>query len=235
MGLIQSKIGMGGEVSFRVIRGTDHPHTQWPVADNVRTIMKYSMPQNGLSDEVNAYRKSNLRNIWRGLKKIAVAEKLGIPTFWGNLYATVIRGNGQVIDLGLISTRVVTNAGVGYIVDAFQNSTELENMKYHGFGEDNTAESASDTALGSELSSEYPTNSTRPTGTTTEGATANVYRSVATLSPDEDVAITEHGIFSQASTAGGVLLDRSVFSAINLIGNSDSLQVTYDLTLTAGS
>jgi hypothetical protein len=58
---------------------------------------------------------------------------------------------------------------------------------------------------------------------------------VATLSPDGagTLAITEHGIFSASSA--GVMLDRSVFSAINLTRGSDSLQTTYDLTVPSGS
>ena len=48
---------------------------------------------------------------------------------------------------------------------------------------------------------------------------------------DATAAIVEHGIFSQAATGGGTLLDRSVFSAIN-VASGDSIQFTYDLTLT---
>lgn len=141
---------------------------------------------------------------------------------------------GDVVDFGLISTRLVTDNGVGYIVDAFQNLTELENMKYHGYGTGTTAEAQGDSALVTELTTQYNPDSTRPTGTTTEGASANIYRTVATLSPDSGgtIAITEHGIFS--ATSAGVLLDRSKFSAINLVAGSDSLQTTYELTCTAG-
>jgi hypothetical protein len=143
---------------------------------------------------------------------------------------------GRVTDYGVLSTRVVTDAGVAFIVDAFQNLTELENLKFHGFGVGTTAEGASQTALVTELTTEYASDNVRPTGTTTEGATANIYRTVATLSPDSGgtLAITEHGIFSQAAVAGGTMLDRSVFSAVNLVAGSDSLQVTYDLTLSSG-
>ena len=111
----------------------------------------------------------------------------------------------------------------------------LENMKYHGFGTGTTAEAASQTALVTELTTQYATDSTRPTGTTTEGATANIYRTVATLSPDTGgtIAITEHGIFS--ATSAGVMLDRSVFSAVNLVAASDSMTATYDLTFPSGS
>jgi len=154
---------------------------------------------------------------------------------YGALYLRVFRADGCVDDLGLASLRVVTDTGVGYIVDAFQNSVELENMKYHGFGTGTGNEAAGDTALGTELTTQYATDSTRPTGTTTEGATANIYRTVATLSPDSGgtLAITEHGVFS--ANAAGVLLDRSKFSAVNLVAGADSLQATYDLTFTSGS
>ena len=143
----------------------------------------------------------------------------------------MIRADGTVVNLGLISTRVVTDTGVGYIVDAFQNLVEAENMKFHGFGTGTTAEAASQTALVTELTTQYATDNTRPTGSTTEGASGNIFRSVGTLSPDASVAITEHGIFSASSA--GVMLDRSLFSAINLV-SGDSLQTTYDLTFPSG-
>lgn len=145
------------------------------------------------------------------------------------------RSEVQAEDHGLVSVRVVTNAGVGFIVDAFQNIVELEIMKYHGIGTGGTAEAAGDTALVTELTTEYNPNSTRATGTTTEAA-ANIYQTVATNTLDSGTpAITEHGVFSQAATGGGVLLDRSLFSAINLVGaNGDALQSDYRLTLTAG-
>lgn len=142
--------------------------------------------------------------------------------------------NGRAVDFGVVGEKVVTDVGVGYIVDAFQNLVELENMKYHGFGTGGAAEAVGNTALTTELTTEYAVNSTRPTGTTTENA-ANIYETVATLSPDSGgtLAITEHGIFSASSA--GVLLDRTLFSAVNLVASSDSLQSTYRLTLTSGS
>lgn len=141
----------------------------------------------------------------------------------------------QVTDFGIVSRRLVTNAGVGFLVDAFQNLVELENMRYHAFGVGVTAEAQGDTALVTELTTEYATDNVRPTGSTTEGA-ANVFRSVATLSPDGagTLAITEHMLLSQAATGGGVGLDRSVFAAVNLTRGADSLQATYDFTVTAG-
>lgn len=144
----------------------------------------------------------------------------------------VIRANGIIEDHGVVGRKVVTDVGVGYIVDAFQNSVELENMKFHGLGTGSTAENASDTALVTELTTEY-TGDVRATGSTTEGATANIYKTVGTNTLDgtPGAALREHGIFS-ASTSG-VLLDRTVFAAITL-SSGDSLQSTYQLTLSSG-
>lgn len=159
------------------------------------------------------------------MKSIFVAES--------SLALKVIRREGQIEDYGIVGRKVVTDVGVGYIVDAFQNSVELENMKYHGLGTGSTAEAAGDTALVTELTTEY-TGNVRATGTTTEGASANIYRTVATNTLDgtPGAALREHGVFSASSA--GVLLDRTVFAAITL-SSGDSLQSTYELTLTSGS
>lgn len=137
-------------------------------------------------------------------------------------------------DHGVVGRKVVTTAGVNFIVDAFQNITELENFKYHALGTGSTAEAAGDTALVTELTTQY-TGNVRATGTTVEGASANIFESVATNTLDETpgAALREHGVMSQAATGGGSLLDRTVFAAINLT-SGDGLTSTYDLTLAAG-
>lgn len=175
---------------------------------------------------------------WREIPTLAYAflgRLMGVVVVTSSLRLAVKHADGTITDYGVVSRRVVTTVGVGYIVDAFQNLTEAENMKFHGFGTGVGAEAVGDTALGTELTTQYAVDSTRPTGTTAEGASANIFRTVATLSPDTGgtIAVTEHGVFSAASA--GVLLDRSVFSAVNLVAGSDSLQATYELTFTAGS
>jgi hypothetical protein len=139
----------------------------------------------------------------------------------------------EVEDHGQVGIHVVTNTGVGFIVDAFQNLVEVENMKYHGLGTGSTAEAAGDSALVTELTTEY-TGNVRATGTTTENA-ANIYETVATNTLDSgNPVLREHGVFSASSV--GVLLDRTVFAAITLDGTvGDALQTTYRLTFTAGS
>lgn len=149
-----------------------------------------------------------------------------------SLHGCIIRANGCVEPLGLLGYKVVTDVGVGYIVDAFQNLVELENQKFHGIGTGSTAEAAGETALVTELTTEYNPDSTRATGTTTEQA-ANIYKTVATNTLDgtPGAALREHGIFSAASA--GVLLDRTLFAAITL-SSGDGLQTDYRLTLTSG-
>lgn len=192
-------------------------------------VVKQGLPF-GQDKSIALWRIKNLPNLWRGFWRIAIARTFGIATMYGAVYATLYKADGQVIDYGLVSLRLVTNAGVGYIVDSFQNLVEVENQKFHGFGTGGTAEAVGDTALVTELTTQYAVDNTRPTGSTTEAA-ANIYRTIGTLSPDATVAITEHGIFSAATA--GVLLDRSLFAAINLV-SGDSLQITYDMTFSAG-
>jgi len=139
------------------------------------------------------------------------------------LFGRLIKADGTEKDLGLLSTRVVTDAGVAFIVDAFQNTTELETMKYHAAGTSGTAENQTDTTLGTEVE-------TRGTGTTAEGASANIYQTVGTVSFTATRSIVEHGVFSAA--ASGTLLDRSVFTSIG-VDNGDSIQFTYELTFPA--
>lgn len=217
---MSNTLAPNGQVSLRVIKPQEPIQSWWG-------ITKAIFPR-------SRYQWKNLPNLWRGYWRLTLARLFRLPHFYGTLYLRHFTPGGMV-DYGLVSLRVVTDTGVAFIVDAFQNTTEVENLKYHGFGTGGAAEAVGNTALTTELTTEYATDSTRPTGTTTEGASANIYRTVATLDPDSAVAITEHGIFSQAATGGGTLLDRSLFSAVNVAASGDTLEATYDLTFTSGS
>jgi hypothetical protein len=164
----------------------------------------------------------------------ALAKISGVMVMDSQLSLTLIRG-GQPFPLGIASMRVITTTGVNFLTDAFQNLTEIELLNFHGIGTGVAAEAVGDTTLGTELTTEYNPNSTRATGTQSEPS-ANVYRTVGTNTLDSGTpAITEHGILSQAATGGGTLWDRSVFSAINLVGaNGDGLASTYSMTSTSG-
>lgn len=177
--------------------------------------------------------KYKLRTVWEEIKLRLRVWLAALKSPWigevtpvGRLYAVKIDQHGNSENLGLVSTKVVTDAAVAYLVDGLQaNTTDVSLFKFHGSGTGTTAEAASQTALVTAVA-------TRATGSQTEGASANIYRTVGTISYSGSFAITEHGIFSASS--GGTMLDRSVFSAINVI-NGDSIQFTYELTLPSGS
>lgn len=163
---------------------------------------------------------------WRGLHATGV---FGV----GRLYASIIRADGQIEHLGLLSTKVITDAAVAYIVDDWDGGANtIDNFNYHGCGTGTTAEAAGDTALVTESTTALNPDSTRATGTKSQPA-ANQMRSVGTVTFDASAAITEHGLFSQAATGGGTLFDRSVFAAINVV-SGDSIQFTYTATLSSG-
>jgi hypothetical protein len=198
-----------GRTSFKVIKKNTNP-SFWE-------LLNLANPFAETSKGIRSWKVKNFHNIIKPLAKIGVAKLFRMPTFYGALYLVKTTAKGETTDYGLASLRVVTTVGVGYIVDAFQNNVELETMKYHGLGTGSTSEAVGDTALGTELTSEY-TGNVRATGTTAEGATANIYSTVATNTLDgtPGAALREHGIFS-ASSSG------------------DALQSTYQLTFTAGS
>lgn len=168
------------------------------------------------------YRVRNFPNRCRGWK--AELCKMANVGVLAELQIEVIRKDGTRENLGVVSRRVVTDAGVAFIADAFRNLTELETMNYHDSGTGITAEAAAQTALVT------PTGVARVAGTQS-GPAANQYRTVATITYNGSYALREHGVFS--ASAVGTLLDRSLFDAVNVL-NGESVQFTYTLTVAAG-
>ena len=168
------------------------------------------------------YKLRNLPHRLRGWR----AELLRAMGYGGlsELSVKVIRGDGTVEDFGVVSRRVVTDAGVAFLTDCFMNTAEPENMNWHDCGTGVAAEAVGNTALGTSFGG------ARVSGTQSK-PTAPQYRTVATITPGGVFAITEHGIFSASSV--GTLLDRSVFAAINVTA-PDSIQFTYTFTITSG-
>jgi hypothetical protein len=208
-------------------------HTADPAIPSLRDYLRDALPRRGLTETVNEYRTRNLPNIWRGYRRVAAARALKLATFYGALYGRVIHADGSEDYLGLMSLRVVTTAGVTAICSHLNAAaTVISTFNFHGYGTGSNAEAVGNTALHTELTTEYVGN-VRPTGS--QGASTNTYTTVGTLSPDSGgtIAVTEHGIFT--ANAAGTLLDKSLFSAVNLVASADSLQTTYVLTLPAGS
>lgn len=205
-----------------------------------RGFWTHALPHLGESREVNLWRLRNLPHTLPQFIKISlaswVARRCGVMTVHSRLSHRVFCGDGTILDYGIAGYKVVTTAFVNYLTDALQSDQAFENFKFHGWGTGTNAEAVGDTGLQTEFTTEYAVDSTRVTGTQGEGASANIYSTVATFDPDSGttLAVTEHGIFL-AATGVTTLMDRSKFAVINLVvADGATLQSTYQLTSTAG-
>ena len=72
----------------------------------------------------------------------------------------------------------------------------------------------------------------RTTGSQTEGATANIYKSVATTTYTASKAIIEHGLFSQST--GTTLMDRTKLGAAINVVNGNQIEWTFQITFSSG-
>ena len=202
--MVNGKVQMSGRVGVRVMRAPG-PGLAWRLRNTLRWSFLFGWLANGAAKALSAL--------------------TGVPTLTAELRAVLIRGDGSRVNYGVLSRRVVTTAFVTFMVDQMQtDTTAWGDMKWHDSGVGSTAENVANTDM------ETTDGESRVAGSQTEGA-ANVYVSVGTISYTSTKAITEHGLFN-AST-GPTLLDRSVFSAVNVV-NGDSIQYTYSLSVNSG-
>jgi hypothetical protein len=237
----EGSVGPSGALGLRVIRAADRyvpgrNISVWPNHEmRIAEIGQYGQPQRDLPEKVNAWRRANQRNLRRGLGKILTARALKIPHFYGSLFLTVIRADEAVEELGLAQMRIVTTTGVKFICDDFNaGGTDVTTLKYHGLGTGATAEVVGNTAIQTELTTQYNPDNTRATGTQASAtvSTNATYTTVGTNTVDAAAAVTEWGLLS-AATGAVTLLDRVTFSVVNL-ANGDSLQSTFVLTFNSG-
>lgn len=203
---MNGKLSMSGTLSTRVIRAKG-PGARWLLS--------------------NWLRWQQIKSLIGVFVVLPIARAFGLMTAHGKLSAILIRADGTRIRYGTLGYRVVTTALVNFVVDQLQTETSVfGDFKYHDSGVGGTAENASDTAI------ETTDGESRATGSQEEGASANIYKSIGTIAYTTTKAIVEHGLFNDPTA--GTLMDRTVFSTIN-VDNGDSIQFTYQLTLTAGS
>lgn len=172
------------------------------------------------------WRLKNFPHWWRGFWRKELAALAGIPTMIGEVAIKVFHADGTVTDYGVVSYRVVTTAYVTALAtNQFDGSAPAPTaFDYHDCGTGTNAEAAGDTAL------QTPYGGARTNGTPTNPS-AGVYRNTGTINFTSTLAITEHGVFSASSA--GTLLDRSVFSAVNVV-NLDAISFQYSLTYASG-
>jgi len=127
----------------------------------------------------------------------------------------------------VVRDRKMTTAFVDFIVDQLQTETSVfGDFKYHDCGTGATGEEITDTIM------ENDTGEARSTGTQTE-TDHDTYKSVATDTFAGTFAITEHGLFAVVTANTGPMMDRTVFSAINVV-SGNQIEFTFEGSFTAG-
>jgi hypothetical protein len=109
------------------------------------------------------------------------------------------------------------------IVTGFLAGTDTTPPKYVGWGTGAGTTAATDTSLFTE------TGSTRATGTQSQQTTSvtnDTYQVVGTLTAGGSLAITNAGVFDNATVGSGNLFVKGDFSTINL-SSGDSIQFTF--------
>jgi len=191
----------------------------------IGTSGNVSMKVNRLPKVSLLWKVKNLPHFLDGYLKTKFASAAKMPYIEGRISAVKTCADGSKLDYGVISYRVVTTQFVNYLAGAFVATPTRAptTFTFHSMGTGVTAEAIGDTALVTAVESRVSGTSTNPS--------ANVYQNVATITATAARAVTEHGLFS--ASAGGELMDRSVFSVVNL-ASGESLQFTYQITFTAG-
>jgi hypothetical protein len=161
-------------------------------------------------------------------KALRATNHSNVVEVMGFLSAIVHRPDGELKkDYGLVAVKEVTSAFCKRLVDAMCDSAvSMSCFNQHKMGAGSTAETDTDTALVTQQ-----TGSQSGNGTQTHGTGSNIYQSVGTLTAGSAYGCREHGLFSLST--GGVLLDRSVVTNIDL-NTDDIVTWTYQLTATAG-
>lgn len=174
-----------------------------------------------------ALRWDRVRGLFATKAAQSLGKLLGFGTFTSELRAVHINGRtGTRTDFGVVSRRVVTTAWVNFLVDNLQaETTAFGDLKFHDSGTGSTAAAVGDTDI------ETTDGEARVTGTQTEGASANIYKTVGTITYTGTKTITEHGIFTVVT--GGTMADRHVFTGIG-VDATDQIEFTYEMTYSAG-
>lgn len=115
-----------------------------------------------------------------------------------------------------MASNAYTNNGEGYVIDALDAALGTGAAVQSGTG--TVAAAKADTALGTAIGS-------RVASTTKSQPTADVLRIVKTIAYTATYAVTEVGLFADATT--GVLIQRHVFDPVN-VNDGDSIEFTIE-------
>ena len=116
----------------------------------------------------------------------------------------------------------LVDAGIALIVNNILTDSVY---KYVSWGIGTTGAAATNTAM---ETASAPVNATAATGTlskATTNTTDDTYKVVCTITAGGALAITEVGVFNQATLSGATMFSHGTFSAMNL-SSGDSIEFT---------
>ena len=141
----------------------------------------------------------------------------------GSLNIVVTDAEGKVRETRQVDNLVVT-AGVTYMLARLGASPPAQ-MGWMGLGTNTVAAAAANTDLGALTGARVALASTTP-------AAANIVFVANFIAGVSTGAITEAGIFNNATAATGTMLCRTVFPVVNKQAG-DSITITWTISLTA--
>jgi len=123
-------------------------------------------------------------------------------------------------------SNLITTAGKAGVASRINGAGSEAAFTYIAIGTGTTAAAIGDTTLETEITTNGGERGSATASRTTTDTTNDTARLVLTFNFTGSFAVTEAGALNAASS--GVLLNRQVFSAVN-VTNGDSLQVTIDI------
>lgn len=182
----------------------------------------------------NFLRPAHLHGLFAILIAWLASKATRLPYLVGEWRVLVRRADGTIEDYGVVCRKLITDAGLVKFADAFHDASfDLSTFKYGGVGSGSTAPAAGDTALGSEYTTQLAVDNTRATATSSKPTATSVLKHF-TQTFDASVSVAEFGVFSQAATGGGTLLDRGTMTALSL-GSGDGFTGKLTVTFARGS
>ena len=159
-------------------------------------------------------------------KALKITRPKGAAEIFGLLSAKVKRvGCDKLVDVCRLSCKLVTRNFVDHLVDAMVTATAMTGFHQHKQGSGSAAEASGDSALGvAQSGAQGGAGDTEAI----HGLTSNIFQTKGTITATTAYEIREHGVFNISTV--GVLLDRSIVTAIN-VATDDVVTWTYDLTV----
>lgn len=138
---------------------------------------------------------------------------------------TINRETGEVVKETRTHNKIV-NTGLDRVADLIADVSNV-GFQYMAIGTDNTAVTATDTALGTEVTRENVT-------PTDEGTGIIEYDNTFNFSSGESYTITEYGLFDSLTPSGSTMFNRLTDSG-HAVDVDNSLRVKITITITSGT